>query len=93
VKLEGARAQIEEIDARILELVARRVGLALDVLEAKQERGLPVEDPAQGERVLERVTDMALERGLDVGPVRELFSILIRMNLEKQLELKGKRGF
>ena len=71
----------------------RRVDLARDVLAAKQERGLSIDDPEQNGRVLDRATGLAMERGLDVGPVREIFKILIRMNIEKQLELMGRRGF
>ena len=93
MNLEESRAQIEEVDSGILELMARRVDLARDVLAAKQERGLPIDDPEQNGRVLDRATGLAMERGLDVGPVREIFKILIRMNIEKQLELMGRRGF
>jgi len=40
--------------------------------------------------VLERVANAATELGLDGEEVKEIFEILIRMNIERQHELSGE---
>jgi chorismate mutase len=92
LNLEEIRKEIEEIDARILELIVHRVSLAQKVLLAKQELGLPIDDQEQNERVLGRATELAVESGLDIEPVRDIFDILIIMNQERQHKLRGELG-
>ncbi len=92
MNLEEIREEIEDIDARILELIARRASLAQKVLVAKRELGLPIDDPEQNERVLGRATELAVESGLDIEPVRNIFDILIIMNQERQHKLRGELG-
>ena len=92
MKLEEIREEIEDIDARILELIARRVSLAQKVLVAKQELGMHIDDPKQNERVLGRATELAIESGLDIEPVRNIFDILIIMNQDRQHKLRGEFG-
>jgi len=92
LNLEEIREEISEVDARILELIVRRVALAQDVLAAKTELQVPIDDPRQNGKVLDRATDIAVESGLDVEPVREIFKILIRMNQERQLKLSTESG-
>lgn len=89
--IEKVRGQIATIDAEIVELIARRTDLASQVLRAKREDGFTqIDDEEQRERVLNRAVDLATERNIDAGSVKEIFEILIAMNLEIQHELSGE---
>jgi len=89
--IEKVRGQIAAIDAEIVELIARRTDLASLVLRAKRADGFTqIDDEEQRELVLNRAVDLATERNIDAGSVKEIFAILIAMNLEIQHELSGE---
>ncbi|MBN2110489.1 MAG: chorismate mutase [Methanosarcinaceae archaeon] len=88
--IQEVRAEIEKIDREMIELIRRRVDLAEKVLESKQKEGLQINDEEQNNVVIERAVDAATERNLDTAPVKEIFEILIRMNIERQHELSGE---
>ncbi len=90
MRLEEHRKEIAEIDERIIQLIDERLSISKKVFEAKRSMGRGISDPDQERRVLGRATDLATELGLDAGEVREIFRILIRMSIQKQLELQGK---
>ncbi len=88
--LKELRARIEKIDVQILNLIDQRTALAKDVLEAKKAEGKPINDVEQNKVVLERVSNQATERGLAGEEVKKIFEILIRMNIERQHEMRGE---
>lgn len=90
MQLKEVRSKIEKLDSQILSLIEQRTALAKDVLEAKKAEGRPINDVEQNNVVLGRVANAATERGLDGEQVKEIFEILIRMNIERQHELSGE---
>ena len=88
--LKEIRIKIEKIDAHIIDLIEQRTGLAKDVLEAKKAEGKSINDVEQNKVVLERVSNLATERGLDGEEVKRIFEILIQMNIERQHEFSGE---
>ena len=88
--IKEVREQIEQIDSEIMQLIHKRVGMAAKVLEAKKHEKININDPAQNTVVLDRAADAAIELNLDVSAVKEIFDILIRMNIERQQELRGE---
>jgi chorismate mutase len=88
--LKQIRAKIEKIDAHILNLIDQRTALAKDVLDAKKAEGMQINDVEQNKVVLERVANLATERGLDGEEVKRIFEILIKMNIERQHEMSGE---
>ena len=89
-ELKNVRKEIEEIDREILALIDRRVSLAEKVLESKRINGTSINDRDQNEVVINRALNAATELNLDVGFVKDIFEILIRMSIERQNELSGK---
>jgi len=89
-ELETVREEIEEIDVKILSLINRRVNLAEKVLESKRINGTSINDHKQNEVVINRALNSATELNLDVGSVKAIFEILIKMSIERQNELSGK---
>ena len=89
-ELEAVRKEIEEIDMEILALIGRRVNLAEKVLESKKINGSSINDHKQNEIVISRAINAATELNLDVGSIKAVFEILIRMSIERQNELSGR---
>lgn len=88
--LREVRAKIEKLDSQILSLIEQRTALAKDVLEAKKAEGKPINDVEQSKLVMDRVANIATEKGLDGEEVKRIFEILIRMNIERQHEFSGE---
>jgi chorismate mutase len=89
--IEEVRSQVASIDEQIIDLIARRTGLALQILQAKRTDGFAqINDEQQNKRVLDRAVDLATERNIDAGSVKRIFEILITMNLEMQHGLSGE---
>ena len=90
MELPDVREKIETIDKEILKLVADRTELAGTVLELKKVEGKRIEDGGQEQVVLNRAIDYATELNLDIGSIKQIYEILIRMNIERQHELSGE---
>ncbi len=91
--LEKVRGEISQIDEELIRLLARRMELAGRVLEEKRKLGMPINDDRQNELVLKRAMERATELNIDPAGVKEVFSILIRMSIERQQEMAGKGKF
>ena len=75
-ELDSLRVSIDEVDRKILELMAERVRLVLAVGDVKRARQMPVYDPERERRVLDRLASLA-EPPLDGPTVRRVFERLI----------------
>ncbi|MDV4341943.1 chorismate mutase [Methanoculleus sp. YWC-01] len=89
MSLDAVRNGVQEIDERIIDLVAERQKLAARIARFKQENGLPIRDEEQRRVVLDRVFTYAVESRIDPVAVRRIFEILIEMNEERQRECSG----
>jgi chorismate mutase len=74
--LEALRLAIDAVDAEILSLVARRIGLVLQVADYKRSRAMPVYDPGRERSVIARLIELAPEN-LDAQVVRRIFERII----------------
>jgi chorismate mutase len=74
--LETLRLAIDAVDAEILSLVAKRIGLVLEVADYKRNRSMPVYDPARERTVIDRLIGLAPET-LDAQLVRRIFERII----------------
>lgn len=75
-ELAALRGAIDEIDARLLELLARRVEVVLAVGEYKRARSLPVYDPERERQMMQRLAQLA-HAPLDAATVRRVFERII----------------
>ncbi len=89
-QLDEAREEIHNIDTEIISLIRKRVDMADTILRFKKEEGISINDETQNEVVLRRATDIATELNLDSGAVKNIFKILIQMNIDRQHELSGE---
>lgn len=82
--LRRLRAEIEAVDAALVDLLARRVRVAGETGRAKRAAGLPVLDPEREAAVVRRGVAQARERGLDPEAVRAVFWRVVGMCREAQ---------
>lgn len=82
--LERLRQGIEEVDRELVGALARRVSLAQELGELKEELGLPTLDPAREAAVVRRAGALAREAGLDPESVRNLYWLVIGMTRRAQ---------
>ena len=90
MSLDERRDEVRKVDLEILHLLAKRMQLAGQIVEIKKKQGLAINDDKQNELVIKRAMEKALELGLDTGAVKELFTIMIRMSINRQHELSGE---
>ncbi|MBN1610228.1 MAG: chorismate mutase [Polyangiaceae bacterium] len=75
-ELETLRTQIDDLDARILGLIAQRVGVVMQIAEYKLSRGLPVYDAERETRLINRLCELR-PPPLDAETVRRIYERLI----------------
>jgi chorismate mutase len=75
-ELEALRRSIDDLDGRILQLVAERVKVVLAVGQFKRENNLAVYDPERERKMLDRLCGQA-PAPLDGETVRRIFERLI----------------
>jgi chorismate mutase len=74
--LDALRNEIDDIDHKILDLVARRIAAVVQIGDYKRARGLAVYDAARERAVLQRLMSQA-PAGLDPQVVRRVFERII----------------
>ena len=80
------RAQIDLIDAQIVELLGKRFEVVKHVIAVKQAEGLPALLPERVEDVVEKVMARAEERGLPPELVEKLWRVLIEWVIDYENE-------
>lgn len=80
------RAEIDEIDAALLQLIARRKTVALEIAKVKQKSGGQVDDEARLRKVLEGVQERSKKLGLDEKEMKELWKCLIAYMIREQMK-------
>jgi chorismate mutase len=72
-ELARCRAEIEEIDRRLIALLAERVALGRKTAKIKRAVGMPILDPQREAEVIRRAVTTAREHDLPVEAIREVF--------------------
>ena len=84
--LARSRREIEEIDAQLIALLARRVERSKEIGALKRIAGLPTLDTAREAEVIRRAASVARERGLPDEKVRDIFWHIIGLSRGAQTE-------
>jgi chorismate mutase len=72
-QLTALRAEIEAVDAALIDAIAQRMALAKQIRVVKQRAGQPVLDPAREAAVVARASARAREAGLPEDEIRALY--------------------
>lgn len=82
--LARLRAEIDEVDGRLIELAARRQALVAEIGRRKRSRGQPTRDYSREREVHELARQRARQQGLDPDLADVLLDTLIRASLTSQ---------
>ena len=80
------RTKIEDIDRRLVSLLAERVEIGRRTAEIKRAAGLPILDPQREAEVIRRAVEAAREHELPVEAVREIFWQVVGLSRRVQEE-------
>lgn len=72
-QLQKLRKEIEELDAGIIDLLARRFHLTRQIKEIKATAKMPIEDLNREAELEAMYTDLALQKGLDPEMLKRIF--------------------
>lgn len=84
-ELARVRAELDEVDAELVQLLARRSALGLQAGRLKRSAGLPVRDDAREGRAIARARAWAADSGLSQSEIEEFFRLLISLSRSAQL--------
>jgi chorismate mutase len=85
-ELVECREAIEEIDRRIVALLAERINVARRTGALKRVAGQPILDPKREAEVIRRAVATAREQAVPTEPVREIFWHIVGMSRRAQEE-------
>jgi len=75
--LDEIRTRIDDVDRRLIALLAERGALVGEVVHYKRARHMPVVDRAREERMLARIADLARAQGLDPRVAQQVLRTII----------------
>lgn len=85
-QLAALRAEIEAVDAALIDAIAHRMALAKQIRVVKQRAGQPVLDPAREAAVVARASVRARQAGLPEDEIRALYWKLMALARRVQVE-------
>jgi chorismate mutase/prephenate dehydrogenase len=88
--LPELRAEIDALDAELLEVLARRMAVVAEIAAHKRLHGLRVRDSAREREVLDDRVRRADALGLPPGEVEPIFRTLLRASRERQAALRAE---
>jgi chorismate mutase len=75
--LDQIRKRIDDVDRRLMALLAERAGLVGDVVLYKRAHHMAVVDRAREDRMLARIADVARENGVDPRVAQQVLRTII----------------
>lgn len=89
--LDALRAELDQVDAQLIELAARRQQIVSDIGQLKEGAGRQVRDFRRERQVLDHVRQRAETTGLDPDLAEDLLKRLIDASLARQEQERGQR--
>jgi chorismate mutase/prephenate dehydrogenase len=83
-ELDRIRAGIDETDNGIVELLARRRGLVIELAKIKKSLSIPIYDRAREQALVDRVKKWGAEHQLNEEFVEVLFRLIVMNSKEVQ---------
>jgi chorismate mutase len=89
MNLDDWRSKIDEIDNRLVRLIAERIRIAGEIGKKKNEQNRQAEDRAREKVVLENVTRIAREENVNAEDVAVIYKEIIAASKRTQERLKA----
>ncbi len=91
-KLEGLRKEIDKLDGKLIDLLAKRMSLAGDMVKIKKRAGMDVCDKDRERVVINQVREQAKKKGLDPMFVENIAQLTMSQMAGVQREVAGEAG-
>lgn len=88
--LVDLRQQIDEIDEKILEILAKRMRISGEVAQYKKENNMPVLQAARYDEILTHRSEQGASMGMSPEFVKEVFEAIHAESVRKQIEIINK---
>ncbi|MDE3202751.1 MAG: chorismate mutase [Acidobacteriota bacterium] len=75
--LQEVRTRIDDVDRRLIALLAERARLVGEVVHYKRAHRMPVVDRAREDRMLDRIAHIATEAGVDPRVAQQVLRTII----------------
>ena len=76
--MQKIRKQIDQIDQKILNLIAKRYSLALKLADQKKQNNLPIQDKKREEKILANIVKKAKKLSIAPEHVQKLFKQILK---------------
>lgn len=86
-ELENHRTEIDRINAKIVELIAKRMEIAREIAKYKMKRGARVYDPKREEEIKGKLGTAAEKAGVNKDMVIRVFREIIRDTRREEFKL------
>ena len=80
--LDDLRKNIDDIDEKLVDLLARRIDVVKKIGELKKQNNLPVVDKNRFNNVLGKVEKTAIQQGLSPDFIKELYEVIHKYSCE-----------
>ena len=78
MSIHDSRKMIDDIDARIIELLSQRLKISDEIGREKKESKRPIEDKQREEQVLKNARELAKKEGLNPEDVERIYKLVIK---------------
>lgn len=85
--LADLRKQIDEIDEKILEILAKRMRISGEVAQYKKENGISVLQASRYDEILTKRSEQGIQLGMSAEFVKEVFEAIHAESVKKQLSI------
>jgi len=84
MSLDNLRNKVDELDTRIVQLIAERLQITREIGREKMETGRPIEDKSREQTVLERVKSLARSANLNSEEMEKIYQQIFIASKEVQ---------
>ncbi len=84
MSLDDLRKEIDQIDSRLVELLARRAKIAENIGLEKVNMGRQIEDKQREKAVLKKAKELARKEGLDEADIEAIYQHIIALSRNRQ---------
>lgn len=88
--LDALRSEIDDIDDGLISLLSRRMSVAREIGELKQQANIPVLQPQRYKKLMERRLSQAERLNLSDDFVKKIFTVLHEESVRQQVNLRDK---
>ncbi len=82
--LEKLRKEIDEVDAKIINLLEKRKGIVKEIAKIKKESKKPIFDNDREQQIIEKIKLKAKEKNLDEEFIISIYNIILKNSKEEQ---------